>query len=290
MQQPWRSHSDCPATGLALGRHWRSALLAAALLLALGITSSAQARCSRSINIPMAATGQSVVIDGERITGIYPEILRANQSPETCQFTITPVPRARLELLFEAGKADILIPASKTPRRDELGVFVPLTESRAALISLHSGRAPIKTLKDLIDAHDIRVALVRGYDYGPPYTELIAELTRQGRLQLESDPLSVARLMKNGAAQATVMAPTILAGTLAEDERVRDLKGRLRYESMDELPWLGNGLYLSKTALSDADRQALLEFFERIAKSGAVWKGFQQVYTPDVLSVGIKPR
>ena len=142
----------------------------------------------------------------------------------------------------------------------------------------------------MIDAHDIRVALVRGYDYGPPYTELIAELTRQGRLQLESDPLSVARLMKNGAAQATVMAPTILAGTLAEDERVRDLKGRLRYESMDELPWLGNGLYLSKTALSDADRQALLEFFERIAKSGAVWKGFQQVYTPDVLSVGIKPR
>ena len=75
-----------------------------------------------------------------------------------------------------------------------------------------------------MDARDIKVALVRGYDYGPAYQEMVAELTRQGRLQLESDPMGVARLLKNGVVQATVMAPTILVGTLsAEDERVREL-------------------------------------------------------------------
>ena len=280
----------CPATGTAWRRPWQSALFAVGLLLTLGHSQSAQARCSRAIKIPMAASGQSVVIDGDRITGIYPDILRTNQSPETCLFTITPVPRARQELLFETGKADILIPASKTPRRDELGVFVPLTESRAALISVESGRTPITTLKGLLDAHDIRVALVRGYDYGPAYAEFATELARQGRLQLEIDPLGVARLMKSGTVQATIMAPTIMVGTLSDDERVRDLAGHLRYEAMAELPWLGNGAYVSKTSLKSADRQVLQELLERIAKSGAVWKGFQQAYTPEVLSVGIKPR
>jgi polar amino acid transport system substrate-binding protein len=256
----------------------------------LGAGSVAQAGCSRVISTPMAATGQSVVIDGDTVSGIYPDILRANQTKETCLFTITPVPRARLELLFESGKADLLFPASKTPRRDELGVFVPLTYSRAALITVAKERAPIKTLKELVEARDIKVALVRGYDYGPAYTEMAAELTRQGRLLLESDPMGVARLLKNGIAQATVMGPTILVGTLNEDERVRELGNRLRYESVAELPWLGNGVYLSKTSLSEADRGALLEFFERIAKSGAVWKGFEQVYDSNVLKTGIKAR
>ena len=250
----------------------------------------AHAGCSRVINTPMAALGLSVIIDGDTISGIYPEILRNNQSKETCLFALSAVPRARQELLFETGKADILLPASKTPRRDELGVFVPLTSSRAVLISINTERAPIKTVKDLLEAQDLKLAAVRGYDYGPAYQDLIAELTRQGRLRLESDPISVARLMKNGVVNATVMAPTILAGTLVDDERVRGLADKLRYESIEELPWLSNGLYLSKTALNEADRQALLEFFDRIAKSGAVWKGFQQFYEPSVLKVGLKPR
>lgn len=262
-----------------------------ALVLVLTLAGNlAQAGCSRAINTPLAALGLSVMIDGDAINGIYPEILRNNQSKETCMFTLSAVPRARQELLFETGKADILLPASKTPRRDELGVFVPLTSSRAALISLNTDRAPVRTLKELLEARDLKLALVRGYDYGPAYQELIAELTRQGRLRMESDPVSVARLMKAGVVNATVMAPTILAGTITEDERVRDLADKLRYEPIEELPWLGNGLYLSKTALSEPDRQALLEFFERIAKSGAVWKGFQQFYDPSVLKVGLKPR
>ena len=269
---------------------WRSAALwAVAAVLALG-SSLAQAGCSRVITAPVAALGLSVMIDGEAINGIYPEILRNNQSKETCMFALSAVPRARQELLFETGKADILLPASKTPRRDERGVFVPLTYSRAALISVNTDRAPIKTLKELLEARDLKLALVRGYDYGPAYQELMSELTRQGRVQMESDPMSVARLLKSGVVNATVMAPTILAGSLVEDERVRSLADKLRFESIEELPWLGNGLYLSKTALSDADRQALLEFFDRIAKSGAVWKGFQQFYDPSVLKVGLKPR
>lgn len=252
-------------------------------------TWAAQAGCSRSINTPMALLGQSVIVEGDSLDGIYPDILRSTQSRETCLSTMSAVPRARQELLFESGKADILLPANKTPRRDELGVFVPLTHSRATLLSLQSERAPIRSLKELLEARDLKLALVRGYDYGPAYQALMTELARQGRPQVESDPVTVARRLKSGAVHATVMAPTILACTLAGDERVRGLADKLRYEPMEELPWLGSGLCLSRATLSDADRQALVEFFERIAKSGSVWKGFQQNYEPGVLKYGLKP-
>ena len=271
------------------GRWGRAVLWAWACAL-IWASDVAYAGCSRVITAPLAPLGQSVMIEGETISGIYPEILRSNQSKETCLFALSAVPRARLELLFETGKADVLLPASKTPRRDEFGVFVPLTYSRAALITVNAERPAIKTLKELLETRELKLALVRGYDYGPAYQELIVELTRQGRLQMESDPLSVARLLRNGVVNATVMAPTILAGTLVDDERVRGLADKLRYESIEELPWLGNGLYVSKTSLSEADRQAVLEFFDRVAKSGAVWKGFQQFYDPSVLKVGLKPR
>ena len=268
------------------GTHLLRCLLTASAALAPWL---AHAACSRLINTPVAPTGLSVTVEGDTIGGIYPEILRSNQSKETCQFALSAVPRARLELLFETGKADVLIPAVKTPKRDELGTFVTLSFSRATLISLNSERPPLKTVKELLDARDIKVALVRGYDYGPVYQEMVNELTRQGRLQLQSSPLDVARLLKTGSVHATIMAPTILAGTIADDERVRDIADKLRFESFEELPWVGNGAYISK-ALSDADRQELLEFFERIAKSGAVWRGFQEVYPPHVLKVGLKSR
>lgn len=262
---------------------------ALAAMLALAVHGVGHAACSRVMQAPVAPTGLSVTIDGDTIGGIYPDILRSQQSKDTCQFALSAVPRARLELLFESGRADIMIPASKTPKRDELGVFVPLGYSRATLISLASERPAIGTVKEVLAAHELKLVLVRGYDYGPTYQELVAELGRQGRLQFQSDPLSVARQLKSGAADATIMAPTILAGTIAEDERVQDLAGRLRFEPLQELPWLGNGVYIAK-GVSEPDRQALIEFFERIAKSGAVWKGFQQYYAPQVLQFGLKPR
>ena len=268
------------------GAHLLRCLVSACLALAPWL---AQAGCSKVMNTPLAPTGQGVTIEGGTIGGIYPDILRSNQSKDTCLFAFTAVPRARQELLFENGVADILIPASKTPRRDELGSFVPLSSSRAVLISVQSERPPIKSVKELLDQKDLKVALVRGYDYGPVYQDMAAELNRQGRLQWEADPLTVARLLKSGSVQAAVMAPTILAGTVMEDERVRDLADKLRFEAIEELPWVSNGLYIAK-GLSEADRQALLEFFDRVAKSGAVWKGFQQYYAPHVLKFGLKPR
>lgn len=257
-------------------------------LAALG-TLGAFAECSRVINVPMSATGLSVVVNGDAISGIYPDLLRVMSDKEKCTFAMAAVPRARLEVLFETGRADVLIPASKTPKRDALGTFVALFQNRALLMSIQSKRPAIKTAQELLDQTSLKVALVRGFDYGQPYQDLITALGQQGRLILDVDPLSVARLLKAGTADVTIMGPTILAGAVLGDERVRDMVDTLRMEPLEELPWGISGVYLSNTSLSPPDKAALLDAMERAAKSGDVWKSFQRYYTPALLKGGIRP-
>jgi polar amino acid transport system substrate-binding protein len=252
-------------------------------------SSTVHAKCSRIIQVPVAPIGQSVVIEGESISGIYPELLRGLSDKEGCSFTFTEVPRARLELMFEAGRADLLIPASKTPKRDAFGTFVPLVQNRATLISLSSNRVAIRSMQELQDDPSIKVALVRGFDYGPSYQELMSSLAKKGRLIMDVDALSVARLLKSGTAHATIMAPTIFAGAIQDDDRVKDLIDRLRIEPLDELPWGFSGVYLSNNSLNSQDRAALQDAFERASRSGEIWKGFLKYYSPTFLRGGIRP-
>lgn len=252
-------------------------------------TSAAQAGCSRPMNVPVSATGLSVIIADNKITGIYPELLRA-LTKEGCEFILVPVPRARQELLFETGKADLLVPAVKTPRRDEHGIFVPLTRSRATVISQDTRRPPFKSMYDLIERKDVRVVLVRGFDYGVAYQEMIEVLQRQNRLVLESDPLAVARVLKANPGEVTIMAPVILVGAMQNDARVSDMVDKLRFDPIAELPWGDNGLYISKNSLSQEDSATLLALLNRPTVASTLWKSFQTYYPASVLKESIRPR
>ena len=257
--------------------------------LVLGGATAAHAACTRVIQVPVSAMGQSVRIEGDTITGIYPDLLRGLSDKEGCTFVLTEVPRARQEIMFETGRADLLIPASKTPKRDALGTFVALIHNRATLLSIQSNRAAVKTVRDLQDNSKLKVALVRGFDYGPIYQELITALGKQGRLILEVDAVSVARLLKAGTADVTIMAPTILVGAVQGDERVQDILDKLRTEPLDDLPWGDSGVYISTTALNPQDKAALQDALERVARSGEVWKGFLRYYSPSILKDSIRP-
>lgn len=264
-------------------------LVRLALALGLVVPPMAHAACSRAIDVPVSATGQSVIIEGDTIKGIYPDLLRSVAEQEACTFTLSAVPRARQEMLFETGRADVLIPASKTARRDAHGTFIPLIHNRAMLVSIQSGRAPIQSTQQLLEQSNLKVALVRGFDYGPAYQALTAALEKQGRLILEVDAVSVARLLKAGTADVTIMAPSILAGAVQGDERVRDLVDRFRFEALRELPWGHSGAYISNRALNPEDKALLQGALERAARSGVVWKGFQHYYAPAILAGSIRP-
>ena len=250
----------------------------------------ALADCSRDIVVPVSSTGVSVIVGNGTFSGIYPDIFRSLGPRAGCPFTFISVPRARQELLFETGKADLLLPATRTPARDAFGVFVPMVGHRATLISLQSPRPTIANAQDLLDRRDLRVAVVRGYDYGEGYQAILRELARQGRLFVEVDPTAVARLLYVGAVDLTIMGPTILAGAINREPRVNGMLDRLRLESIPELPWQQTGVYVSRSSLSPDDRAVLLELLERAAKSNVVMEGFQRYHRPEILSESVRPR
>lgn len=259
--------------------------------LLAGLPHSVWSECSRTINVPIAPIGLSVVVaDDHSVTGVYPDVLRGAELKEGCSFNFSVVPRARLDVLFDAGQADLLIPASKSPRRDKQGVFVPLIVSRATVISMLSDRPAFHNAKELLEQRELKVAVVRGFDFGPAYQALVKELTSQGRVVQDVDALSVARLMQAGVVDLTIMAPSILVGAIQGEAKTDGLLEKLRFEPIEELPWGDSGAYISRTALSDADQKALRNLLERSASSGAVWKAFQRYYPAKALTGSIRPR
>lgn len=272
-------------------QHYRLRIITAAAIVATTMgAQSAMATCSREINVPISSAGLSVTITDGTISGIYPEILRNLGSKESCTFIFSDVPRSRLEMLFNTGKADLLVPASKTPERDKHGIFIPLIFSRATIISIEMNRPVIKTVQELIDRKELKVVLVRGYDYGDVYQALAKELNKQGRLILEADSVSVARVLKANTSYITIMAPSIFAGAIKDNDRVKDILDKLKYEPLEELPWGDSGVYISKTSLSEGDKTSIKDLLQRAEKSGAVWKSFQSHYDADVLKESIRPR
>ena len=75
------------------------------------------------------------MIDDGEARGFYPELLRSFSQKAGCEFQFTVVPRARQVVMFETGKADLLLPASSTATRDQQGQFVPMVSHRTMLIS-----------------------------------------------------------------------------------------------------------------------------------------------------------
>lgn len=260
-----------------------------AMLLTAGAMHAGAAECSRDIAVPVSASGASVQIDGAHIGGIYPDLLRSLGARNGCNFVFSVVPRARQVAMYKDGKADLLVPASRTPSRDLLGAFVPMISHRAMLISVAGQRAPITSAKDLLERRELRVAVVRGFDYGEEYTALVNELAKQGRLFVEVDVVAVARLLHAGSADLTIMGPTLMDGAIRHDQRVNGMHDKLRTETIAELPWHESGAYVSR-ALKPEDQRVLVDMLEKIGRSNQVMEGYHRYFHSDVLSGSVRPR
>jgi polar amino acid transport system substrate-binding protein len=258
--------------------------LAAALLHA-----PAFAGCSRPITGPAASTGHTVTFVNGQAGGMVPELLATIGARAGCTLVWSQVPRMRLEAMFESGSADLMVAATQVARRDRHGLFVPIVEARASLISLSGQRAPISTIAELLKRSEIRVAVVRGYDYGDAYQDLLKALAKQGRLFTEATPTGVARLINASMADVTIMPPASFTAGLEGDARIEGMAGKLRIEPLDELQWIRTGIYLSKSSLAAQDRKLLEDALTASVKTGLWWEGLKRYYSPAMLSQHVRP-
>lgn len=208
-----------------------------------------------------------------------------------CKLTFQVVPRSRQEMLFETGQADLLVPARRSAHRDAHGDFVPIVRSRAELLSMRATRLPVSSLADLLEHRELRVAIVRGFDYGGAYQSLVKKLAKVGRLVEFSDPLSLARALDGGIADVAVITPTAVTGALRGNHELSSWIDRLHSQPVDELPWGETGIYVSRhTSLSNEDRKETLKALERMSKSGVVWHTFLHYHPESNLNESVQPR
>lgn len=265
-----------------------AALLCTTSLLTLA-AGPAAARCSRPIDVPMAPIGLSVSFEGDRASGLYPALLREVAASSGCEFQIRQVPRARLQRMFDTGLADLLLPASASPAREPEGEFVPLIQVRTSLITHGRSGAVPRSMAELVAQRDFKLAVVRGFSFGSAYDEAVAALRAQKRLIEEVDVRGVARALRLGLAQGTVMTASIYVGTLVTETELTPLLKQTRTHALDELGWSDSGLYLSRRALGEADRRVLRQAFDQAAKAGRVWQLFTDGYPAGTLAGSIRP-
>jgi polar amino acid transport system substrate-binding protein len=233
--------------------------------------------------------GHTELVDG-RVLGAYPELLQRSGDAAGCQFHLEVMPRARTEMLFQKAYGDLLLPASRTPQRDAIAEFVPLLQSRPTLVYLpRPGLTPPRSIEALL-ASGLRVALVRGYDYGPAYKRLERGLQERRRLVLEADPQGVARALAAGLADATVLNRHHLQLRGEAEPRLQELHARLRVEPLEELGWSESGVYLSTRSLTPEDRTQLRRLFEQAAATGLVWQVLSSHYGLEQLEGTMRPR
>lgn len=260
---------------------WAGALLIAA--------TAAHAGCSRPIDVPMSPMGPTIAFDGERASGLYPMLIRELGAATGCQFHIHRVPRARLQKMFESGQADLLAPAAHAVSRDGLGEFVPLVQVRASALTITRDRPPLQSLAELLARRTEKVAVVRGLSYGPAYDHALATLRAQQRLIEEPDPAGVARTLRQGLAQTTVMTAHLFFGTLGQEADLAPLARQLRVEPLAELGWTESGVYLSLNRLGEPDRRLLAGALRQSARSGRVWQLFGSHYPAGSLDGSVRP-
>lgn len=263
--------------------------LSACLALAAGHGHAVAAGCTRPIIVPVPSNPPNVIVTKDAIGGLIPEMFHQLGAKTGCTFRFSIVPRIRLEKMFENGSADLLVAATQIDRRDRQGVFVPIVEARPVLISVGHKREPITSMADLVARRELRIALVRGYDYGPAYQALIKTASEQGRVYMEPDVNTVARLMAGNMADITIMPAGTFIGDISGDPRVEGLKGKLRIETVDELDWIKTGIYLSRKSLTPVDRALIENALTDSVKSGAWWTALKKSYTPTVLKSHSRP-
>lgn len=257
------------------------------LLTTLVATASAPAfaePCSRPIRIGVTPVGTAVTLDAAgKIGGFYIDILEKISKSGECSFQYVALPRARAAKVFETNnEIDVLAPAVQTEERDKFADFVPTSSAPVVLITFKQ-----KTKNPLLalEKGELAVNVVRGYDFGPKYLELVAKLRAKNVLEEVTDADIVARKIKAGRADATIMNTLAFYPAALESGLMNDVQAT----PIPDLGIVTTGLYLSKQNLSAADSEALKQQIRKFVNSGELMRAVKERFVGEWALTGYKP-
>lgn len=245
---------------------------------------AAEAGCSRPIEVPVSPAGRLVFVEDDHIEGVLPELMRERGALVGCEFRFSVVPRARAaRSMFEAQVGDVYLPALRVPERDRTHLFVPLSRQGLAVATLRT-HAPVPANLGLLQADTgLRGIFVRGYQFGPAYSDFVERLMADKRGDIVPDIETLSRMLRAGRADFTLLPHVTGQGALDLAPRMPLAKTAFRIELLEAVAPMENGVYLSRRNLDAGDLGLLVQMFERAVADGALRRAYLRHYPLEVV-------
>jgi polar amino acid transport system substrate-binding protein len=246
---------------------------------------SANAACSRIINVPVAPTGTSVIVKDNEVSGVFPEMLKGIGSKVGCQFNFPIVPRNRLSIMFmQTNEADLFLPSTQTKERDQMGLFMPFLKMRLALFTLQDKKIDKINVQQLLAKKDWMAITVRGYSIGEEYVNLFTQLEKEKRVTYADDVLMLTRMLKAGRADFAILLPSLFFSSFENDESDITLKNAFSFVYLEGMSSISSGVYISKKSLNQHDQHTLRTMFASVDK--ATLKHYYKTYSsPEIFDL-----
>jgi len=228
-------------------------VLAIGLALGAGAAVAAPA-CPHPLTVAISPLGRDMEIgQNGSMSGTTVEILKKVEQRTGCPFEFRAMPRVRAWHLYAHDEIDIVPSAIRTPDRDKFGTFVPWICDLVALVTLKDQNIHIRSVADLIES-PITVDVVRGFDFGPDYQQLLTDKARAGLLRFATDVEQTVAKLAHGRTQGLLAT----VDTIIDPARKYGIEDQLDIAFLDGIPPVVSGIYLRNSAGSAEEREALL--------------------------------
>lgn len=235
------------------------------------------AGCTRPLFAPVSPAGRLIIVEGDQVSGVWPDLLRQLGAEIGCQFEFPVLPRARIEMELLAGqRLDLMLPATRTPERDRRAFFLPLLRQPMMLVTRSKADADKIASLDALRRSGWRTAILRSFAFSAEYRALVAELAADHRVDYVNDANAIGRMLRAGRIDFALLPPSVAHSTA---------EAGLSQQRFDALPLLEVGVYLSTATLGAADLALLREAFLKAAREGRVKRAFLRYYPPEVVEL-----
>lgn len=201
----------------------------------------------------------------QQIRGLDIDLLNAIFQRANYQATFTEMPWARVLHELKFGTVQLAMSANITTERQQYARFShPYREEETAIVIRRQDAERwrgITTLDQLINTPDFHIGVLKGFDYGKTFRQLMARPELQPRLQMRLRLEQLLKMLQGGRIQGFILDPHGLQEWTNKDELRDELHILLRIELTPV------HLMLSKKSTTEAQLQRINLAIEQLKQS-----------------------
>jgi len=201
----------------------------------------------------------------QQISGLDVELLNAIFQRANYQAKFSEMPWARVLHELKFGTVQLAMSSNITTERQQYARFShPYREEETAIVirrqDVERWRG-ITTLEQLINTPDFHIGVLKGFDYGNTFRQLMARPELQSRLQMRLRLEQLLKMLQGGRIQGFILDPHGLQEWRHKDEWQDDLHILLRIELTPV------HLMLSKKSTTETQLQQINLAIEQLKQS-----------------------